>query len=114
MKERNMANFRKTVKNIFMATAHGELLLRMGADKFLLHIAYLFLIVWISLFINLKIDGTMVRLENNRRTLEDLRIYHAQKTCELAGYDRFSKVQELLEKSGSKVALPQKPAETLK
>lgn len=109
-----MANFGKTAKNVFLAIVRGELLLRMRADKFLLHIAYLFFIVWISMFINLKIDGTMVRLENNRRTLEDLRIYHAQKTCELAGYDRFSKVQELLEKSGSKVGLPMKPAENLR
>lgn len=109
-----MANVGKTFRNLFSAISRGELLLRLRADKYLIHIGYLFLTVWLSLFISLKIDETMVRLENTRRRLEDVKIYHAQKTCELAEYDRLSKVQQLLEQSGSKVALPQKQAERLK
>ncbi|MCM1177464.1 MAG: hypothetical protein NC115_11260 [Bacteroidales bacterium] len=109
-----MANVAKTLKNIFIAMVRGELLLRMGADRYLIHIVYLFILIVFTLFANLKMDETMVRREQNRKILEDTRIFHAQKTCELAGYDRISKVQELLRQSGSRVTLPEKKAERLK
>ena len=49
-------------------------------------------------------------MEENSRTIEDLKIYHAQKTSELASFDRISTVQEMLAKQGSKLTLPDKPA----
>jgi len=109
-----MANIGKTFKNLLNATARGEVLLRMRADKYLAHIVYLFVLIAFNLFVNLKIDETMVKREQNRKTLEDVKIFHAQKTCELAGYDRISRVRELLVQSGSKVTLPEKKAERLK
>ena len=45
--------------------------------------------------------------------LEDVEIYHAQKTVELAGLSRMSKVQKMLEDSGSRLTMPDKPADKI-
>lgn len=108
-----MANIRKSLGNIFTAIMRGELMLRLRVDRIFVHILYRFFIVWAMIFISLKMDQTMLRMESNRKRLEDLKIYHAQKTCELASYDRLSTVQEMLEKSGSKVNMPDKPADRI-
>ena len=55
----------------------------------------------------------MTRVEDNRKVLADMEIYHAQKTVELAGLSRMSKVQAMLEESGSKLTMPEKPADRL-
>ena len=101
-----MANIRKSLGNIFTAIMRGELMLRLRVDRIFVHILYLFFIVWAMIFISLKMDQTMLRMESNRKRL-------AQKTCELASYDRLSTVQEMLEKSGSKVNMPDKPADRI-
>lgn len=109
-----MVKIGNTIKNILAAILRGELLLRMRTDKYLAHFVYLFVLIAFTLFVNLKMDETMVRREHTRKVFEDTKIFHAQKTFELAGYDRISRVQYLLEQSGSKVTLPQKQAEKIK
>lgn len=103
-------NIRKTAANILKATMQGKLLLSLKVDKVFLHIIYFFVIVWLCIYTNLKIEQTLARVEENSRTIEDLKIYHAQKTSELASFDRISTVQEMLAKQGSKLTLPDKPA----
>lgn len=103
-------NIRKTAANILKATMQGKLLLSLKVDKVFLHIIYFFIIVWLCIYTSLKIEQTLARVEENSRTIEDLKIYHAQKTSELASFDRISTVQEMLAKHGSKLTLPDKPA----
>lgn len=105
---------KKTLGNFFRAMMRGELVLRLRFDKLLVYIIYFFIVCWISIFIYLRIDQTVVKMEKNKAVLEDLQIYHAQKTCELARYNRMSTVEEMLEKSGSDVRIPQKPARRVK
>lgn len=109
-----MANILKSIYNIFLATLRGELLFRMKFDRFFIHILIIFFWVWVLIFSSLMIDKTLVRMEKNRVELENLKIYHAQKTSELAGYDRLSTIDEMLRKSGSKVTFPEKPANRIK
>ena len=45
--------------------------------------------------------------------LENYKIYHAQKTYEFVRSGRISTVEEMLEKGGSQVKTPVKPAETI-
>ena len=99
----------QSIRNILVAVLRGELLLRMKVDKVFLHIVYLLFIVWTTLFVNLKIEQTMLKVEKNRQEIETLKIYYAQKSCELAAFDRIGKVQEMLQKMGSDVSLPSKP-----
>ena len=68
----------------------------------------------VCIWMKLRIEQTMVRLEDTKQMLEDYRIYHAQKTCELVKLDRLSTVQDMLEKSGSALTIPDKPADRIK
>ena len=71
----------RTIVNILKATMRGELLLSLKIDKIFMHIIYLFVVVWFTIYISLKIEQTLTRVERNSAVLEDLRIYHAQKTA---------------------------------
>ncbi|MGN1211780.1 MAG: FtsL-like putative cell division protein [Candidatus Cryptobacteroides sp.] len=108
-----MGRFLKTFKNIMSAILSGELLLRMHFDRFLPHILYLFFLMWLSIYANLMMDSTMVKVQKTKEIVESMRIYHAQKTNELAEYGSISKIQDMLIKSGSDVGMPDKPADRL-
>ena len=58
--------------------------------------------------------GYVLNEEKNKARLEELKIYHAQKTCELVSLDRLSTVEDLLEKNGSALTVPEKPADKIK
>lgn len=98
------------LRNSFTATLRGEFLLRLRFDRFFMYIVYFFVLCTLSIWLNLEIEQTMLDEERNKTALEDLKIYHAQKTCELVSLDRLSTVEDLLDKSGSRLTVPQKPA----
>jgi hypothetical protein len=56
----------------------------------------------------------MTQVEKNKKELESLKIYHAQKTCEFVGLDRISTIEQLLIENKSEVKAPQKPADIIK
>ncbi len=102
------------LKNAALATLKGELLLRLHVSRYFIHIIYTFFLFWVSIWLSLRIEKTLTRVEDNRKVLADMEIYHAQKTVELAGLSRMSKVQAMLEESGSKLTMPEKPADRVK
>lgn len=101
------------IGNSIGAILQGEFLIRLRFDRYFLHIIYLFFLAVVSIWIKLEIDQTMVRLEETKKELEDYRIYYSQKTCELVELDRLSTVEDMLEKKGSPLTLPQKPADRI-
>ncbi len=104
----------KTIGNIVRATFRGELLLSLRVDKYLGHIMFVFLIAALAIFAYLQMDKTLVRMEKNKVELENLQIFHAQKTSELASFNKMSTVEKMLEKCDSKVGMPEKPADKIK
>lgn len=103
----------EVTKNGFVAILHGELLLRMRFDKYFPHIIYTFFLLWMMIWLSMKIENTMVKVEKNKTTLNDMKIYHAQKTVEVVSLDRITTVEDMLEKIGSDVELPVKPADRI-
>ena len=103
-----------TFSTISNALFSGELLILLGVDKYLPHILVLFALGWVNIFMNYKIEQAMAEVEKNKATLENYRIYHAQKTYQFVRMGRLSTVENMLEKAGSKVGTPEKPAETIK
>ncbi len=101
------------LRNAVLATLKGELLLRLHVSRYFIHIIYTFFLFWVSIWLSLKIEKTLTRVEDNRKALADIEIYHAQKTVELAGLSKMSTVQTMLEESGSKLTMPEKPADRL-
>lgn len=102
------------LKNAFLATIKGEFLLRLHVNKYFIHIIYTFFLFWVSIWLSLKIEKTLTRVEENRKSLQDIEIYHAQKTVELAGMGRMSKIEDLLRDKGSELTIPEKPADRIK
>ena len=108
-----LADVGQWLKNAFLATVKGELLLRLHICRYFIHIIYTFFLFWVSIWLSLKIEKTLTRVEDNRKELADLEIYHAQKTVELVSLNRMSRVQEMLEQKGSAVTMPEKPADRI-
>lgn len=107
-------NLGKAMARSFKAILKGEFLLRMQVDKVFPHILWLFALMWVSIWLSMKIDATLTQVEQNKKVLGDLEIYHAEKTEELVRLNRFSTVQYKLEQMGSAVNLPEQPATVLK
>ena len=66
------------IKNTVMAILKGELLLRMQLDKYFIHIAYTFLLVWLIILYSMMVQNTLATVERNRSAVNDLKIFHAE------------------------------------
>ena len=75
-----------------------------------MHILYLFILAWVSIWLSLKVDKTLTRVEENKVDLRDLEIYHAEKEAELVRLHSASTTAKRLKQLGSDVTLPEKPA----
>ena len=109
----NFGKIWELVKNSFTAILRGEFLLRLRFDRWFLHIIYFFVLCALNIWVTLEIEQTMLNEEKNKARLEELKIYHAQKTCELVSLDRLSTVERMLKESGSRLTVPQKPADRI-
>lgn len=92
----------------------GDILLRMRLDRLFPYILYAFVLGWLSIWMSYKMEQTMSVAERNRRELETMKIYHAQKTCEYVSFDRISTIERMLEEKGSEIKAPEKPADIIK
>lgn len=102
------------IKNSFKALRNGEFLLRIRADKYYLHIMYLFLLMWLSILLSLRVDKTLATAGRNKTEIEQLRILHSQKEAELVRLQSASELDRRLGRMGSKVTMPTEPAKLLK
>ena len=102
------------IKEFFIALGRGELLTRMRVDKLFPYILYLFMLGCISIWMSYKAEQTMLKVQQNNRTIRTLKIYNAQKTYEIVGLDRIATVEEMLKNAGSDVKAPEKPADVLR
>ena len=102
------------IRNTFRAFRNGDLLLRVRADKYYIHILYLFLLMWATILLSLQVDKTLAKAGDNQVALEQLRIHHAEKEAELVKLHSASAADERLRELGSKATLPTEPATVVK
>jgi hypothetical protein len=105
-----MANFVASLKNIIRSILKGDILARLGIDKYFIHIVYAFVLIVATVMISLKVETTLSKVEKNRKVLEELEIYHAERTGEMVKMGRLSTVEEHLKSLGSEVTVPTRPA----
>ena len=86
----------------------------MRVDRLFPYILYAFVLGWLSIWMSYRMEQTMIIVERNRKELESLKIYHAQKTCEYVGFDRISTIETMLEEKGSEIKAPEKPADIIR
>jgi len=103
-----------SIRNAFRALRNGDLLLRVRADKYYIHILYLFLLMWVTILLSLQVDKTLAKAGDNQVALEQLRIHHAEKEAELVKLHSASAAEERLRELGSKATLPAEPATVIK
>ena len=101
------------LKNGFSALITGNLLLRLNAGKYFIHIAYTFLLFWILIFESLMAENALSKVENNNGKIKEMEIIYADKTFEVASMSRRSEVEKRLQAMGSKVKEPEKQAITI-
>ncbi|MBQ2103499.1 MAG: hypothetical protein II479_08060 [Bacteroidales bacterium] len=106
--------FKQVLLEGVKALFKGEFLLRIGADKYFIHIIYAFFLALVVIWLSLRIDTTLMAVEKNKAVLNDLSIQYAAKTGELVKMNRISTVQEQLRKLGSPLEIPQQPPVTVK
>ena len=102
------------VIEVIRSIGRGDLLLRMRVDKLFPYILYTFALAWASIWLSYKVEQTMLKVEMNKKRIEELKIDHAKKTYELVQLNRISTVQEMLMEYGSDVKAPEKPADKIK
>lgn len=104
----------KKLIDILKSIGRGDILIRMQVHRLFPYILYMFFIAWVSIWLSYKVEKTMYRVEVNKRIIENLKIDHANKTCEIVSLTRISTVESMLEEAGSKVKAPEKPADRIK
>ena len=102
------------VKESVSAIFRGEFLLRLHIVRLFPHILFTFLVMWMSILMDMRVEKTMVELERSKSELNDMRILHAHKTVQMVSLNRISTVQGMLESKGSEVTLPEKPAAVIR
>lgn len=108
MKKIDWKRVRQVSRNLFRATLKGELVLKF--DRFLPHILVLVVLCSLSIWVNLRMDRTMVQCEQNRIELQRLKIVYDQKVCDLAQIRQVNNVTARLSTLGIDVSTPEKPA----
>ena len=61
----SVKNFWLSVRNAYRALRNGDLLLKVRADKYYIHVMYVFLLMWLSIMLSLKVDKTLTRAGAN-------------------------------------------------
>lgn len=109
-----MKEIGNAIRNTFKALRNGEFLLRVRADKYYMHIMYLFLLMWLTIMLSLRVDKTLAKVGENNAKIEELRIRKSQKDAEVVKLESASATQERLVKMGSTLAMPTEPATLVK
>lgn len=104
----------RLLKESISAILHGQFLLRLKIGRYFVHIVYTFFLFAMLIWMSLCVDSTLAKVEKNQVALKELEIRHSNLEFELRSLNRRATLEEMLEKSGSKVGEPQKPATVLK
>ena len=67
----SVKNFWLSVRNAYRALRNGDLLLKVRADKYYIHVMYVFLLMWLSIMLSLKVDKTLTRAGANKAAIEE-------------------------------------------
>ena len=104
----------RLLKDCFLAILKGQFLLRLNIGRYFIHIVYVFFLFAMLIWYSLRVDSTLSRIESNKKLLKELEIKHSNMEFELRTLNRRITIDEMLQKSGSKVTETEAPATVLK
>lgn len=103
-------NILYTIGSSLKAVLKGEFLLRLGITRYFGKILYVFFLICAVIWVSLMIDNTLGRVEDNKKLIKELQTTAVMKTFELERHRSRSLTQKMLEKKGSVLREPDKPA----
>ena len=109
-----LADIRTFFKNSFVAVLKAELLMRTKVDKYLIHVLYHYFLIVLTIWISLRTEATMAKVEQNNKAITELEIYRSQMIYDLTAAEKRSAVEKRLGEMGSEVKSAKKPATVLK
>jgi len=98
------------ITSIFIKWFGGEFILEKGIDRQAGFIAYIFLLITTVIMWSLMVEKKMVQIEKNEEEIYNLEITYNESTLNLAGINKISLVEEMLEKCSSTLKAPEEPA----
>lgn len=98
------------LRNGFSAIITGNLLLRLNAGRYFIHIAYTFFLFAVLIFESLVAENALSKVEKNKARIKEMEIVYSDKTFAVASMSRRSEVEKRLEAMRSKVKEPEKQA----
>ena len=104
----------KTLRQLLDAVIKGELLKKIGADKYFAHVCYVLFLCALAILFSLQIDRRMRVRVSNDVVIGEQRAEMVLQEYELAKFTRRTQVEQMLRDKGSKVGEPRKPAKTLR
>lgn len=110
----SVKNFWLSVRNFLRALRNGDLLLHVRADKYYIHVMYVFLLMWVSILLSLQVDKTLTKAGANKAAIEELRIHHTESEAALVKVKSASATEARLKRLGSEVKMPAEPATVIK
>lgn len=108
-----IADVGRFLKDSGWAILKGEFLLRINMNKYFIHAIWTFFLFFMAIWISFLVEKTLTKVEQNAKTLNDLEIYHAQKTVELVSLGRMTTIEQMLKEQGSKLGMPTVPPKTI-
>lgn len=99
----------KWIGSVVGAILKAELLLRLRVDKYFIHIVYTFSIFILLIWLSLKIEMTMSKVEQQQRQLTELRYENSRLIFERERAGSRLEIDKKLQAYGSLVDEAQKP-----
>lgn len=87
----------------------GDILLKWGVDRYLGFVCYGFLLLSALIAWSLTVENDMVKVKDNERRIEELRIHYHQTELNYVGMDSRSIVNRMLENYNSRLKAPTCP-----
>lgn len=101
------------LKNSLSAILSGKLLMRLGVDRYFVHVIYIFFLLSMIIWVSLSTETSLSKVEKNKAAINELEIEYTQKTYDIVRLSSRSSVATMLEKMGSDVKEATKPATVL-
>lgn len=109
-----MKNVFKILGSSLAAIFQGKFFLKIKMDRYFPHIVYVFILFALVIWISLLIENTLGKVEKRKEEIRTLEITALMKRYELEKINDRKTILGLLEKHGSELTEPTKPATVLK
>jgi hypothetical protein len=88
----------------------GDIILRKGLDRKMWFFLYIFGLFCVIILWSLMVESRLVKVERNEQTIKELEVNLHQRTVELVGLNKRSRIENMLKASGSTLKAPKDPA----